>query len=425
MEEKKKHITQEDWTYMLREKLAGYEEPVPEGVWESIEEALPPQTATGRHMVLIPWLRRVAAVVILAVTGAACWYMANNNEIKKTVAETEKIKPVETNSKTVYENDGTLTYTTDNNGNTENIAIITYNETAAVINDDDMHEEKQTSDVNEENNGNVKDENDNTDDNIKINNKSYGKEKTEVNKPVYAQRKNEPDRFLQHKNRHSGHGGRVTAGLYAANTMGNRGVSANGVIMSANVMNKQNRNSMDNRKTRAQNSPMYLANYKEETKHKLPVSVGLSVSYDITGRLWVESGAVYTRLSSDFTRVMNNDAINENHTQHYVGIPLHIGYTAYRRHNISVYGIAGGQADINVKSECETEGLKTDAEKDRVQWSVTAAAGAQYNFLPQVGVYVEPGVKYYPDNGSNVDNIFKDKKLNFSLQLGIRYNINR
>ena len=52
-----------------------------------------------------------------------------------------------------------------------------------------------------------------------------------------------------------------------------------------------------------------------------------------------------------------------------------------------------------------------------------AAAGVEYDFVPNLGVYVEPGAKYYIKNGSGVDNIFKDKPFNFSLQIGLRYNM--
>ena len=54
---------------------------------------------------------------------------------------------------------------------------------------------------------------------------------------------------------------------------------------------------------------------------------------------------------------------------------------------------------------------------------MSAAAGAQYDVIPQLGVYVEPGVRYYIDNGSRIENYYKDKPVSFSLQLGLRLNI--
>lgn len=51
--------------------------------------------------------------------------------------------------------------------------------------------------------------------------------------------------------------------------------------------------------------------------------------------------------------------------------------------------------------------------------------GIQYDVLPQLGLYAEPGVKYYFDNGSPLINIFKDKPLNLNLQVGLRLNITK
>ena len=60
---------------------------------------------------------------------------------------------------------------------------------------------------------------------------------------------------------------------------------------------------------------------------------------------------------------------------------------------------------------------------DRTQFSVQAAADAQLNIIPQAGIYVEPGVTWYPNNGSQVDNVFKDRPLQPTLQFGLRYTI--
>ena len=56
-----------------------------------------------------------------------------------------------------------------------------------------------------------------------------------------------------------------------------------------------------------------------------------------------------------------------------------------------------------------------------LQFSVNASAGFQVNLIPQLGVYLEPGVSYYFDNGSAVETIYKDKPLNFNLKMGLRY----
>ena len=64
-------------------------------------------------------------------------------------------------------------------------------------------------------------------------------------------------------------------------------------------------------------------------------------------------------------------------------------------------------------------------EKDRPQWSVDGALGIEYNPIPQLGLYAEPGLRYYIDNGSKVQNFFKDQPTSWTLQLGIRLNLAR
>ena len=55
-----------------------------------------------------------------------------------------------------------------------------------------------------------------------------------------------------------------------------------------------------------------------------------------------------------------------------------------------------------------------------LQFSVMGAVGTQYNISRRVGVYVEPGVSYFFDDGSDVQTIRKEKPCNFTLQGGIR-----
>lgn len=161
---------------------------------------------------------------------------------------------------------------------------------------------------------------------------------------------------------------------------------------------------------------------KETTKHNMPVSFGATVSYALNDRLALTSGLVYTLATSSFEHGMSSNASKDEQTLHYVGIPLTASYTIWGNSWLKTYVNAGGQADFNVSAKVETEGHTTDIDKDRAQLSVGAAAGVQLNVIKQMGVYVEPGVRYYFDNGSNVQTVFKEHPCNFSLQMGLRWN---
>ena len=174
-----------------------------------------------------------------------------------------------------------------------------------------------------------------------------------------------------------------------------------------------------------------LASYKAiqrsqqgNAKHHAPVSVGLQVAFGIAPRLSLSTGLVYTRTSSDFYPYAPSSSYNVHQVLHYVGIPVGLNYEFWQSGGFHAYVMAGAEADYNVKNDTEEEGVKKeDAKRDRVQFSGKASLGAQYDITPKVGLYIEPGAKYYFDNGSHVENTFKDKKLNFNLQFGLRFNL--
>lgn len=168
------------------------------------------------------------------------------------------------------------------------------------------------------------------------------------------------------------------------------------------------------------NAPLQLTDYSQTKHHYHPMSFGLSVGYNLTPRLTLTTGMVYTYASSDFTSSAAGDDIVETQRLHYIGIPLNVKYKVWGNSAIHTYATAGCQADFNVSAKMQTGDITTDADKDHTQWSVGGAVGIQYNIIPHMGIYAEPGVRYYIDNKSSVETIFKEKKLNFNLQLGVR-----
>lgn len=161
-----------------------------------------------------------------------------------------------------------------------------------------------------------------------------------------------------------------------------------------------------------------------KAEHHAPVSVGMQVAFGIAPRLSLSTGVVYTRTSSDFYPYAPNSDYQVHQVLHYVGIPVGLNYELWRSGGFHAYVMAGAEADYNVKNDTDEDGNKKEnAKRDRVQFSGKASLGAQYDISPSVGLYIEPGAKYYFDNGSDIENTFKDKKLNFNLQFGLRFNL--
>ena len=173
---------------------------------------------------------------------------------------------------------------------------------------------------------------------------------------------------------------------------------------------------------------------KTEYKHRLPVRVGINVAYRLTDRLSVESGVSYTRLSSDMKDGTKDNYSSSSQKLDYIGVPLNVKYRAFGYRRLSVYASAGLLTEKCVSGKATHEyvisGEKKKHEAEDVaakpwQLSVNAALGAQFDVLRNVGVYVEPGVSYYFDDRSPLSTIYKEKPLNFNLNLGIRYTIGK
>lgn len=163
----------------------------------------------------------------------------------------------------------------------------------------------------------------------------------------------------------------------------------------------------------------------EETKHHQPISVGMQVGFHLLPKLKLSTGLVYTKVSSDFISGVSDTRTVSTQDLHYIGIPLNLSYSVWEYKGLHTYVTAGGEGAVNIKNHTETDGEVKESKRDKMQWSTNASVGIQYDFIPQLGVYVEPGMKYYFDNGSQIENIFKGKKLNFNIQFGLRFNVGK
>lgn len=172
---------------------------------------------------------------------------------------------------------------------------------------------------------------------------------------------------------------------------------------------------------------------QETAKHRIPIRIGLSMGYRLTDRLSLTTGIVYSNLSSDLNSSLIYYSVGEQ-TLHYIGIPVGIKYNLFSWKSLNLYAAAGAMGekcvDGTVKrnyyyngslKETETQ----DATVKPLQWSVNASAGIQYNANSAIGVYAEPGINYYFDNGSSINTIYKEKPLHFSLNVGLRFTVGR
>jgi len=169
-------------------------------------------------------------------------------------------------------------------------------------------------------------------------------------------------------------------------------------------------------------------------RHRHPIKVGLSVRFGLTDRLALESGLSYSYLSSDISADNGYGRYTTEQKLHYVGVPLNLNVNLWRSKHFEAYVSGGGMAEFCVSGHSSTENMpgspvslkkEADIRETRPQWSVNALVGAQYNFNDRIGVYAEPGVSYYFDNGSDVMTIYKDKPFSLNLNVGLRFSVNK
>ena len=173
---------------------------------------------------------------------------------------------------------------------------------------------------------------------------------------------------------------------------------------------------------------------KTEYDHHLPIRIGLSVAYALTDRLSISSGLTYTRLASDIKDASRESKYIGEQRLHYVGIPVNVSYKVASFRWLGLYGTAGVLAEKCVSGTtdegyAENNTMKYTNTKDisskPLQMSVNAGVGIQFDIIDNVGIYAEPGLSYYFDDGSALQTIYKEKPLNFNLNVGVRFRLSK
>lgn len=177
-------------------------------------------------------------------------------------------------------------------------------------------------------------------------------------------------------------------------------------------------------------SDVFLAskasNSKTDIDYAPPFSVGLTVSKQLNKTFSVETGLVYSYLSTKYKDLENNSYASQVKL-HYLGIPVNISANIWEINSrFKVYASAGAMVEKGLRFNFSQDNIE-DKQKvyenrsiSGVQWSVNGSVGASYRFYDNWSIYVEPQVSYYFDNNQPIS-IRTEKNTIFSLNSGIRY----
>lgn len=418
-----------DWTEQLRQRLNDAEVPAPENLWDSISQQLEAQgqqqntqgqqqdaedaqVAKKPHRVaLLPW---AAAASVVLIAGVGMWWQLRSNTPDIAMLEPAPHPITLTDNKAV--NTKTSAVNTKASAANSHIsttsthAMLAYKDNALAPTASKEEEEEKVMAL--------------TMAEQEVQSEPIAEVSTTTSTPT-ATATQKSQRTTQTQTAHTAyhlprtqHQASNTRWQVGVGTAGNMNRYKSSGPIYVNSLSAVNTEYADNEMFRV--SP-YEQDTKDVTHHDMPISIGFTASYSVTPRIALASGLVYTLATSSFQHGASMP--KETQTLHYVGIPLNLSYTVWGNSWLRTYIMAGAQADMNVKATLKADGHKSNIDNDRAQFSVTGGAGVQLNVAQQLGVYVEPGVRYYFDNGSAVQTIFKEHPTNFSLQVGLRWNI--
>ena len=179
----------------------------------------------------------------------------------------------------------------------------------------------------------------------------------------------------------------------------------------------------------AQNSMINHGEMVAQHTHQLPFNIQLTLSRQLTSRLSIETGLSYTQLKSTILTGSSGAYIQEQQRLRYLGIPLRFGWQWYSKAHLSLYTSTSGMLELPIRSTLNVKHVANDigtfGKETKLdvpcQWSMSFGLGIQYDFIPHLGIYMEPSLQYFFDDGSDLKSYRTEHPLSITLPLGLRF----
>ena len=152
-----------------------------------------------------------------------------------------------------------------------------------------------------------------------------------------------------------------------------------------------------------------------------PISFGFTVQKKINKTIGIETGLLYTYLSSDF-KISGADYSGATLNLHYLGIPVNLIVNLWDKKQWNIYASGGGMVDKGMQYVYKKKGIdgKERGSISGLQWSLNGGVGVSYNLYKNMNLYVEPRVSYYFDCNQPISKRTEDP-FSFNLRAGFRY----
>ncbi|OCA80552.1 hypothetical protein BBH99_00165 [Chryseobacterium contaminans] len=164
-------------------------------------------------------------------------------------------------------------------------------------------------------------------------------------------------------------------------------------------------------------------------RHKVPVTFGLSVYYNLGKKWGIGTGVNYTKLASELHSGSSDNYIKGEQKVHYIGIPVQVNYNVIQKGRFTGYITAGALVEKPIAGSISTSYVVNDEVRETTEekldhkplsFSVNTAAGLQMKLVNRLGIYAEPGIGYHFKDENSPNTIYKEKPLHFNVKFGIR-----
>lgn len=172
----------------------------------------------------------------------------------------------------------------------------------------------------------------------------------------------------------------------------------------------------------------------ESVKYSVPLSFGAGVKFEITPHWSVSVGLNYSLLSrtfdGNFYNVRPDGTYTDTHyadirnVQNYIGIPVNAYYSIVRGSFVDFYAYAGGTAEYCLTNRyfMQNSSGKTihDGDAGSFQFSANAGIGVEFILARQLGIYIDPSLRYYFRNSNAPKSIRTAQPLMLGFEAGLR-----
>ena len=167
------------------------------------------------------------------------------------------------------------------------------------------------------------------------------------------------------------------------------------------------------------------------TIHRQPVRFAIEAELMLNKRLGLVSGLCYTRLVSDLT----SGGENFYHTVQkldYLGIPLRLNWHLLDSRDFTFYAGVGAMAEKCVAGSAMTsyslygqslQGERLSVMDQPLVFSLDTSLGLGIGLWNSASLVIEPGLSWHIPDGGTLRNIYRDRPLNFSLSIALRYRL--